>query len=101
MIKLLETMPDLSDHILGLAFLLLGILLFVVQLLFFIGFLIFCREVRQITKELKEYVFYILDKEEEDSVKEIEAEREEKALKISSKGQQEALLQEMLGGFLS
>lgn len=85
--------------------LLLLIAIFVVLTALTVCFLLFCRRSRKFANRLEEYVHYILeDEKEEESTERIGAvsavAMEDHEVHLS-KGQQEELLQEILGGFLS
>ncbi len=67
---------------------------------------VFCRRSRKFANRLEEYVYYILDdghEDRQDAGKEIREEprQNEEEKPALTKGQQEELLQEILGGFLS
>jgi hypothetical protein len=97
------TMALLDPEFLGPVFFLLAAGIFAVLLLLTLRFFIFCRECKKVAKRLEGYVYYILEEEDPEQPMGqagVSLEEQNKP-KPMTKGQQEALLQEILGGFLS
>jgi hypothetical protein len=96
-------LPD--PEFLGPVFFLLAAGIFAVLLLLTLRFFIFCRECKKTAKRLEGYVYYILEEEDADPEQSMGQAggslEEQNKPKPMTKGQQEALLQEILGGFLS
>lgn len=91
----------------GLAFFLLGLGILVLLLILVLKFFLFAAACKKTAKRLEEYVYYILEGEDSGEAREpdmaplVTEEKTKEGSPPLTKGQQEALLQEILGGFLS